>query len=39
LRFFLSKNWKILSRLKITKAERENLKEVSEFYLAFLKEA
>jgi len=39
LRVFLSKNWEILSRLKITKAERKNLKEVSEFYLAFLKEA
>ncbi len=38
LRIFLSKNWKILPRLKIIKAERKNLKEISELYLAFLKE-
>ena len=39
LRIFLSKNWKILPRLKIIKAERKNLKEISELYLTFLKEA
>jgi len=39
LRIFLSKNWKILPRLKIIKAERRNLKEISELYLTFLKEA
>ena len=39
LRIFLSKNWKILPRLKIIKTERKNLKEISEIYLAFLREA
>jgi len=39
LRIFLSKNWKILPRLKIIKEERKNLKEISELYLTFLKEA
>lgn len=38
LRIFLKEDWKILGKLKIEKKDKENLKEISEFYLDFLKE-
>ena len=39
LRIFLSRDWGILPKLKIIKEKKKNLKEISELYLAFLKEA
>lgn len=38
LRLFLSEDWKILPKIKITEETKRNLKEISEFYLGFLKE-
>lgn len=38
LRLFLSEDWKILPRIKITEEAKRNLKEISEIYLSCLKE-
>ncbi|MBZ9572596.1 DNA repair protein RecO [Patescibacteria group bacterium] len=38
LRLFLSEDWKILPRIKITEEVKRNLKEISELYLNFLRE-
>jgi len=37
LRIFLSEGWKILGRLRITGDMKENLKEISQLYLEFLR--
>ena len=38
LRLFLSEDWGVLPRIKITEETKRNLKEISEFYLCYLKE-
>ncbi len=38
LRIFLSEDWKILPRIKISEEAKRNLKEISELYLKFLGE-
>jgi len=38
LRLFLSEDWQILPRIKITEDSKRNLREISELYLYYLKE-